>query len=308
MDGRSDSVHRSGMHADLPMLNQLLVPIGHKIPPALQARFDSGDLYRLASRRAVRTQTLRNLKEHQRRILFALAVGQSARSSYLIGGSAAALHGMWLLQNNRARVELATRSGKLPARSQWPPGSEFRKVRTSPDGIVTLLGVDLLDPVSTWLDIACTQGFEAGLVAADYLLACGLESVELMDKIVEAGPCRGIGYARESLEHAIDNSQSAGESFARALLIQAGIGPLTPQAQVLAPYSVDLLIGDWLIVEVDGDIKYSEDPVTATDRERTRQKRIERLGYRFLRYKPTEIEADPAGFIAEVRRALAQVA
>ncbi|MCQ4623636.1 endonuclease domain-containing protein [Corynebacterium sp. CCUG 70398] len=296
------------MHADLPMLNQLLIPIGHKTPPALQARFDSGDLYRLASRRAVQTQKLVNLKEHQRRILFALAVGQSARSSYLIGESAAALHGIWLLQNSRARVELATRSGALPPRKQWPRGSVFRKVKTSPDGIVTLLGVDLLDPVSTWLDIACTQGFEAGLVAADYLLANGFESVELMDKLVDASPCRGICIARDSLEHAIDNSQSAGESFARALLIQADIGPLTPQAQVLGPYSVDLLIGEWLIVEVDGDVKYKDDPVTATERERTRQKRIERLGYRFLRYNPSEIEEDPAGFIAEVRRALAQVA
>ena len=195
------------MHADLPMLNQLLIPIGHRTPPALQARFDSGDLYRLASRRAVQTQKLVNLKEHQRRILFALAVGQSARSSYLIGESAAALHGIWLLQNNRARVELATRSGALPPRTQWPRGSVFRKIKTSPDGIVTLLGVDLLDPVSTWLDIACTQGFEAGLVAADYLLANGFESVELMDK---RGCGRNLGgFHHEPLIHQGAATQSS---------------------------------------------------------------------------------------------------
>lgn len=294
------------MHKDLPMLNQLLIPIGHRIPDHIRESIASGEMMRLTSRRAVMTQAMLQLREHQRRILTALARGQSTNSSFLIGESAGAVHGLWLLQDAQAKVELSTKSGRQPPRSKWPKGCKYRVSKTGAEEIVHVLGAAVLEPVSTWFDIACTNGFEAGLIAADSLLAQGFTPDQLMDKIVEVGQCYGIKWARLSLKHAISESQSAGESLARALLIQAKIGPITPQAQIVYPYSVDLLIGDWVVVEIDGEEKYLEDPVGTTRRERARQKQMERMGYRFLRYTPTEIETDPERFLKEVKEALSR--
>ena len=296
------------MHPELKDLNDLLIPLSNSLSREAMDRIDSGEWVHLASRRAVLASDMKRLREYQRRLLFALAAGQSTNTSYLIGTSAGAMHGMWLRNDVKSHVEMATRSGKHPPRKQWRSGHIYRRPKTGAADIVSIMGAEVLDPVSAWFDIACTYGVEAGLIAADCLLAQGFTLDQLMDTIVEAGRCHGVQHARKSLHFATTQSQSIGETRARWLLIQAGIKDVRPQAQVLAPYSVDLLVGKWLVIEIDGDIKYVGDPIGATNKERDRQKRMERMGYKFLRYSLKELEQAPERFVAEVREELRQLA
>ena len=102
------------------------------------------------------------------------------------------------------------------------------------------------------------------------------------------------------------NSQSPYESYARALLICAGLAPST-QAPI-GPYLVDLLIGR-VVIEVDGEVKYDDTtyrPLAETlRREREREVQIQNSGYVVRRVKPADLLRDPDGFVAGVITALA---
>lgn len=295
------------MHPELLYLNSLLVKVGRRVPPVVAKQIASGELIKIASRRFVLRKDIVQLRNYQRRILMTLAAAQSVNSSYLLGSSAARLHGMWTIDESEP-ILLATKSGTVPPRTKWPSGCTYLRQATAPEQVVEILGATAIDPVGAWLQIATTQGFPAGLVAADWLLANNFTVLELRKRIDQAGVQKGIHHARRSLEHAIPNSDSAGESFARALLIEAGIGPLVAQAQVVAPFSIDILVAGKIAIEIDGDIKYSQNPDTAIKQERFREKLIQNKGYRILRYSPAQLHARPEAFIAEVRRALEHAA
>ncbi|QYH19218.1 DUF559 domain-containing protein [Corynebacterium aquatimens] len=80
---------------------------------------------------------------------------------------------------------------------------------------------------------------------------------------------------------------------------------MTTQFQIQG-YFADILIDDWLIIEIDGDVKYDgPDAEEVRQREFNRQKRITNMGYVILRFSPDFIRNNPDRFIAEVREALA---
>ena len=163
----------------------------------------------------------------------------------------------------------------------------------------------LSTPIRTFIDIARYHGFLEGLIAADYLLRRGIERDAIEKEIRKMGRAKGIGVARRCLEHAIPNSDSAYESLARGLLIEAGIGPVVAQAQI-ERYFADLLVQGWLIIEIDGEIKYERDDAGEVwKKEFSRQKRIGNKGYVILRFESKLLREQPHVFIAEVRAALA---
>ncbi|WIM70426.1 hypothetical protein [Corynebacterium suedekumii] len=73
-------------------------------------------------------------------------------------------------------------------------------------------------------------------------------------------------------------------------------------------YRVDLLINGWLVVEVDGEMKYrgafGVTPDEAIRRERRREKEIQNLGYVVLRISAADLR-DPAGFLTLIADTLA---
>ncbi|WP_442891877.1 DUF559 domain-containing protein [Corynebacterium sp. Marseille-Q4381] len=90
----------------------------------------------------------------------------------------------------------------------------------------------------------------------------------------------------------------------RALLIAAGI--LGTEAQVeVRGYRVDLLIDGWLVIEIDGNVKYKDpDAERVRQAEFLRQKRLSNEGYYFLRYTPEDIRRSPRSFVDEVKSTL----
>lgn len=245
------------------------------------------------------------LKYHERRWLEVEAAAISSRGAVLVGRSAARKLGMWVVSRTAEAVELT-----LPSRSNSPSrtksrGFTFRYSEVADDELLTYEGHRVTDPIRTFIDIARYHGFIEGLIAADYLLRRGKTREEIERGIRRMGRCKGLSTARRCLNHAIPTSQSPYESLVRALLIEAGIGPIIAQFQVDG-WFVDLCVDGWLLIEIDGEVKYDgPDGERAWRAEKDREKRIGNKGFKFLRYSPEFILKHPDRVIQEVREALA---
>lgn len=242
---------------------------------------------------------------HERQWLRVEAAAMSSYSAVLTGRSAARKLGIWGIADTPEKIELTLPSRGV-SRSRADSGEYvFRFTRIRSDEKLIYEGHAVTSPIRTFIDIARNHGFLEGLIAADYLLRRGIERDDILRGIQKMGRVRGIATARRCLAHAIPNSESPYESLARGILIEAGIGPIRPQHQI-DQYFADLLVAGWLIIEIDGEKKYSgPDAEKVRQQEFKRQKKIGNRGYVFLRYPPWFIREYPDRFLAEVRSALA---
>lgn len=244
------------------------------------------------------------LQHHERRWLMAYAAAMASRGAVACGRSAARLWGMWVVGPDREPVELALPSrGKSAGRVAR--GRVYRRSGMRPDEIDRVDGQLATSPFRTFADIARYHGFAEGLIAADFLMRHGFTRGQLEAEARCLGRVKGIATVRRCIACAVANSESPYESLARALLIDANLGPLTTQAPI-AGYFADILIDGWLIIEIDGAVKYSgPDAERVRQREFQRQKDIGNLGFVFLRFTPEQLRRDPEGFVAAVRETLA---
>ena len=244
------------------------------------------------------------LKFHEKRWLEVEAAAMTCRGGILVGRSAARKYGMWVVSRTRETVEVG-----LPSRSNSPSRRRsgaytFRYSALAKSDVLSFEGQLATTPIRTFIDIARYHGFVEGLIAADYLLRRGKSRAEIETAVQRMRRCKGIATVRRCLEHAIATSQSPYESLARALLIDAGLTSIVAQFEIDGRY-VDLCIDGWLLIEIDGDMKYDgPDGEQAWRDEMKRQKRIGNKGYRFLRYPPEFIRDDPERFVNEVKEAL----
>lgn len=245
------------------------------------------------------------LKYHERQWLRVEAAAMVSNAAVLVGRSAARKLGMWVISRGEEPVEVALPSRSVSQSRAQSGRYAFRFSKLRRDEQLVYEGHCLSTPIRTFIDIARYHGFLEGLIAADYLLRRGIERDAIEKEIRKMGRAKGIGVARRCLEHAIPNSNSAYESLARGLLIEAGIGPVVAQAQI-ERYFADLLVQGWLIIEIDGEIKYERDDAGEVwKKEFSRQKRIGNNGYVILRFESRLLREQPHVFIAEVRAALA---
>ncbi|MHC2850654.1 very-short-patch-repair endonuclease [Corynebacterium mucifaciens] len=242
------------------------------------------------------------LSYHERQWLRVEAAAMVSNAAVLVGRSAARKLGMWVISRGEEPVEVALPSSQSRAQSGC---YAFRFSKLRRDEQLIYEGHCITTPTRAFIDIARYHGFIEGLIAADYLLRRGIERDAIEKEIRKMGRAKGIGVARKCLEHAIPNSDSAYESLARGLLIEAGIGPVVAQARI-ERYYADLLVQGWLIIEIDGQIKYERDDAGEVwKKEFSRQKRIGNKGYVILRFESKLLREQPHVFIAEVRAALA---
>lgn len=264
----------------------------------------------LSRRRAARKETLTKLTYRERKWLRAAAVGLDTQTAVLTGRSAARLLNMWVVATASEHVELTLPSGFSPPKAEWAEGTTFYRGKLERNEIFhypELPGIEFTGPVRTAFDIAIRHGFAEGLVAFDWLLASSTATrAELKQAVALMRGRKGVAVLREVLRYAVHNSQSPFESYARALLIQAGLTEVATQVPV-GPYSGDLGIG-MLIIEVDGEEKYdgvTYAPLGITLRkERKREVYLQNRGYIVRRVDPMELLRNPDGFIAMVRQAL----
>ena len=263
----------------------------------------------MSALRAISAEVHRGLTSYEKRWLRAAAVAHSHPKAVLTGRAAARLTNMWVVATSEETVELMLPSGGVPQRSRWAEGVSYHRGTLAPHEIGYIEaygGFAVTTPIRTAVDIAIRHGFAEGLVAFDWLLASRTTTRDELEATVDAmRGKKGVAVVRKALAHAVANSQSPYESYARALLICAGLAPST-QAPI-GPYLVDLLIGR-VVIEVDGEVKYDDAtyrPLAETlRREREREVQIQNSGYVVRRVKPADLLRDPDGFVAGVMAAL----
>lgn len=271
------------------------------------AALQRGTLTALSRDKAVDTEFYRGLSDFEQAWLRALAVGRGAHQSVLTGLSAARIHDMWVVGHSRDLVELGNRSA--PPRAQWNPGTVYRRLALTDDDIITAYGVRTPRLFRIFAEIARHHGFRDGLVAADWLRAHGMSKSDMMSRADELGRLPGIGTVRDAIEHSVPNSDSPYEPYARAILLEAGLGPIETQVQVAPGVFVDMVVAGVAAVEIDGDSKYSGQ-FGPTEQvlidERKREKHIHNLGIPLTRHFPKELHTEENRFIAEVTDAVSR--
>ncbi|WKK60942.1 hypothetical protein QYQ98_07860 [Corynebacterium sp. P3-F1] len=240
------------------------------------------------------------LPYHEKRYLLAYAAARSSTGSVLVARSAARIWNMWVIATSTETIELALKSGKASPSRANSERYTYRYGTLSDSDITTVHGVSVTSAIRTFVDIARYHGFAEGLVAADCLLNNGFTRNEIRQYIEAMGRKKGIATVRRCLEHAIDRSESPYESYARALLIEAGIDDITAQFQI-GRFRPDLCIGGWLLIEIDGRKKYEgEDGQKLAYKDLMRQREIENQGYVFRRVSPEFLLKYPDKFVDDI--------
>jgi hypothetical protein len=126
------------------------------------------------------------------------------------------------------------------------------------DQVVVVDGLQVLDAARTAVDIAREHGIAHGVPACDSALRSGVARTELVAACAPMANWPGVTAARASIELADEGAESVGESLARLLVHELGLG--RPQTQFVIRDQhrwarCDLRVGRHLF-EFDGKIKY----------------------------------------------------
>jgi len=145
--------------------------------------------------------------------------------------------------------------------------------------------------------LRCDPRREGPLMACDAALHQGHTGTDAIAALLH-GP--GSRQARQRLALASPRARSPLETLARLQLYDAGI-PFADGVDIPRVGEVDLLIDDWLVLEMDG-YTYHEDEFQFA-RDRTRDRELVRQGYRVARFTRKDVELGRVG--AEIHQLLA---
>lgn len=228
----------------------------------------------------------------------------------------------------------------------WPGGDRVHLVRTDgrrgrqdrtvvvhqpvdEEWIDAVDGIRTVRPVLAALQIAASEGVEAGLVALDGVL----HAAEELDRARQGRPfgrCvdgpevaavrseidaalnlsfgNGLGAVRRVVELADGGSASVGESRSRYALHTLDLGPFLTQFPVRTDGVLlglaDLKLSRWkVLVEFDGQVKYSA--TGALFAEKLREDQLRDLGYEVVRITWADLE-HPARIRTKILAAIAR--
>jgi hypothetical protein len=153
-------------------------------------------------------------------------------------------------------------------------------------------GITAVSPALAVIGTAMVDGEEAGIIAADAALHRQLMTIqECSDWLDRLSRRPGLARARRALARAEPLTESVGESRTRLLLHSMPELPeVTPQHRFVDESGLiwavaDFLVGDDLVVEFDGRLKYRADDGATTReveeivwKEKQREDRIRRQG------------------------------
>lgn len=276
--------------------------------PAADHQFwgNAGHHTYLTAEVAVRTEKYRQLPPWEQATARAAAVGLTADTAVVAGKSAARLLEISVLDWEPV-VELMYADGKQAG--SRPPGIKFRYSYLAESDVHTMHGIRLTGILRTLRDITCYHGILEGIVAIDSARRMwpALTKESLTNQLTTGPAYRGIGNVRQAIDSSVPNSGSALESKARWLLIIGEIpGVETIETQVRFHYDdqggyfeVDILINGWLILEIDGAVKYDGSTYGRTDQvirdERRREKELQNLGMVVTRVSNEHLQVRPDG-------------
>lgn len=260
-------------------------------------RIRDGSLLKLTSEIAIDAAAYKQLPIWEQATARAAAVGLTADKAVVAGLAAARLWGIELLGVER-EVELYLPGSASPkGKSLWPNGVLYRNGYLDSRHVEEIHGIRVTKRVHTLTTIARYQDLGTGVVAIDSARRAWpqLTTERLHQDVALLGRFHGSPKVRQAIDLSISHSGSTIESKARFLLWQAKLPEVeSVEAQVVfrsptdqTSYRVDLLINQWLIVEIDGVAKYHGrygiTPEEAIRRERTREKTLQNQGYPVLR-------------------------
>jgi len=273
------------------------------VPPSvLSVAVKAGELVRVRRGAFVDAGLWRSARPDDRyaltvRAILAARDGPDAASHH----AALALHGLPIYGFDTRRIDLGAQVKRTTS-----AGRLVVHPRTGP--LVAVKGALASSIPWALMQATAATGIIPGVIAADRALATGRCSVtELQDAANAAKLVRA--HRLERMLGLVDaRSESVAESRARLIFVQAGLA-VQSQVKIADPRGVivarvDLLIGERVVVEVDGAGKYAGDPDGQTlFREKVREDRLRELGYEVIRVTWADL-ADPARLLARVRGAL----
>jgi len=195
-----------------------------------------------------------------------------------------------------------------------PPGlplPRLPRIRTHPgrprdEDVTAACGILLTDPVRTAVDCAYAMPRYAALAALDTFLRAGVPPADLRRRLNAGGAVPGRAQAAELLPLADPRADSPGESWARLLIIDAGLP--TPAPQVPVPcfdghYYLDLGIPAYrTAIEYDGHAHH--DTSAALRRDRGRRALIRASGWEVVVIRHHDVRAWPHLFLRSVYEVL----
>jgi very-short-patch-repair endonuclease len=218
--------------------------------------------------------------------------------------AAIALWRLPLWQVNLSRIDvLADVAGDFAESGVWfHPRGGLSGSRTASGPVVTV--------ARALVQTAAIGHVQGAVVAADAALAQRLcRRADLAAELAVEPRVRGHRRAARMVDLCDGRSESVGESRLRMVLRGAGFAVRSQVAlgddnAVFA--RVDFLVGDRVIVEFDGALKYSGDPSgRALFDEKRREDRLRQLGFEVVRVTWADLE-HPDRVLAWIRSALAR--
>jgi Transcriptional regulator, AbiEi antitoxin/Protein of unknown function (DUF559) len=277
-------------------------------PQQIETLVRRGTLVRVSRGMYVRAATARVLaaKPDGAQVLRAAAtVVRVGHGAVLSHRSAAVLHGIDLIGN----VGEVTMTGRPSSGRRGNQGVHLYTTPLPPEHVTTKLGLPVTTVARTVIDLARTSTFADGVVAADSAIRKRLTSKSQLRAVLATSPRRrGAAQAARVVDFATGKSESALESIARVAFDHDGLP--TPELQISIPAATGEFIGRvdfcWerhkTIAEVDGALKYDEDPRRARAQLR-RDKRLREAGYEVVHFTWQEIRARPAEAAESIRAA-----
>ncbi|WP_309712373.1 type IV toxin-antitoxin system AbiEi family antitoxin domain-containing protein [Pseudolysinimonas sp.] len=244
-----------------------------------------GDLVRIRRGAYCLGEAWRTLNSRERHIVRAAAVVSDVQDPVLAGRSAAAVWGIPVLDDTWPAEVLLLATYRGGGKSE--PGVRRTSVGARNAPITVHQGLPVTSLARTVVDLAATEGFVAGVVAADWALRTGSSRGELLEAVLRRSSAYGQVVARQSVAFADGTAENGGESVARAVIYQLGFEE--PELQVvvrdrIGEMRVDFRWrrsdGAWVFGEFDGKQKYtrqeynSGDPAEVVWREKKREDRL----------------------------------
>ena len=201
------------------------------------------------------------LDEHRGRpLLRAWAASLNMSQPHVLSHESAAMAHRMQILHPRTSLAHVTRFGVTGCRTRH--GVCHHLAPFEPHQIVEIEGVATFDMARTAVDIARShgqrEGLRYGIVACDSAMRAGVTRIELQAALAPMKSWPNVTIARESVGLADPESDGAGESLTRLLVLELGMGDVQTQfgmRQGKREAWCDLRLGRHLI-EFDGHVKY----------------------------------------------------
>lgn len=287
----------------IPRTTTPITPTGVTAVSAAPAQ--ATDLLLLTKQWCVPRLDYTNATPEQQLVIHIQAAAVSCRTAVISGLAAALIQGIPTLnQNHDTHVELTLpHHHRPPSRTQWPLIFYYRDAYLPPEDITNIAGHRVTTIPRTFTDIYARHGELEALVYLESALNRGHTKQEFQDYLTTHHGQWNTVKLQRILDLACYGIESVQETRARyAIITQLPTTLVTPQAVIPVPHRtivgrwslkrVDLLLDNWLVIEIDGHSKYIGAPqhrLNVFQNQIHRDVHISRHGYHILRFTPAEI-------------------